>query len=313
MEGEPAEDANLFPTTVGEKLRGARLAQGLDLAEIALRTRVPQRHLEAIEASNYAALPSNTYAMGFAKAYARAVGADEVAIARDLRAELNERHETRPIHTPYELDDPTRVPSSGLAWVGAVIAVLVLVGVGLWYGTGLFRGEAPPPESLIVPEANVAVPAAQPAAAPTPVAGGQVTLVARDTVWVRVTDATGNRLFEAEMKPGDRFDVPQTANGPKAKTGRPENLQILVNGSEVAPLGSAGVPVEAEVSAAALQARGTTPTPGATPAAAPGSSAPTTAHTAPRQPQTRPAAPAPTATVPSAFQDTSPAANTTAP
>jgi len=47
MEGEAAEDPNLFPATVGDKLRAAREAQGLDLPEIAARTRIPQRHLEA--------------------------------------------------------------------------------------------------------------------------------------------------------------------------------------------------------------------------------------------------------------------------
>jgi cytoskeletal protein RodZ len=46
----------------------------MSLAEIGARTRVPLRHLEAIEASNYGALPSPTYAVGFVRAYARALG-----------------------------------------------------------------------------------------------------------------------------------------------------------------------------------------------------------------------------------------------
>ena len=48
---------------------------------MAARTRVPLRHLEAIEQGAYEALPSQTYAVGFARAYARAVGLDEVATA----------------------------------------------------------------------------------------------------------------------------------------------------------------------------------------------------------------------------------------
>jgi cytoskeletal protein RodZ len=91
MEGEPEPDATLFPATVGEKLRAAREAQGLGLAEIAAATRIPQRHLEAIEKSQYASLPSITYALGFAKAYARAVGIDEVA-HRDRRRLRSARH-----------------------------------------------------------------------------------------------------------------------------------------------------------------------------------------------------------------------------
>src|ERR1700712_5623117 len=94
----PAEEASLFPKTAGEKLRDAREAQGLSLAEIAARTRVPVRQLEAIEQGNYAALPSITYSVGFAKAYARAVGADEVAIARDVRGP----NDVATRHTEYE-------------------------------------------------------------------------------------------------------------------------------------------------------------------------------------------------------------------
>ncbi|MBO9622123.1 MAG: helix-turn-helix domain-containing protein [Sphingomonas sp.] len=271
MEGETAQEPTLFPTTVGEKLRAAREAQGLDLSEIASRTRIPQRHLEAIESGNYAGLPSVTYALGFAKAYARAVGADEVAIGRELRQELGDNPERAAPVPSYEMQDPKRVPPRGLAWAGLIVALLVLAGVALWYGTSLFRGEAPlPPETLPI-EANEATPApaadanaTAPAAAPAPASGDQVTLVATDTVWVRVSDATGQRLFEKEMAPGERFDVPRDANGPRLRTGRPDRLQVLVNGSSVAPLGTGERTIEAEVSAAALKARPAEPAVAAT-------------------------------------------------
>ncbi|WP_448662976.1 helix-turn-helix domain-containing protein [Sphingomonas sp. CJ20] len=272
MEGDTADNPTLFPTSVGEKLRAAREAQGLDIVEIASRTRIPQRHLEAIEGSNYTGLPSITYALGFAKAYARAVGADEVAIARDLRAELGDNPERAAPTPSYEMDDPTRVPPRGIMWAGLIVALLALIGVGLWYGTGLFRGTAPATESLIPVEEtnaaadNAAVAAVAPAA---PVTGGQVTLVAIDSVWLRVTDASGKRLFEKEMAPGERYDVPADADRPHARTGRPDKVQVLINGSQVAPLGTGAVTVDADVSAQALQARaapGATPSPTATPA-----------------------------------------------
>ena len=256
MEGENADNPTLFPATVGERLRAAREAQKLELSDIASRTRIPLRHLEAIEQSNFASLPSSTYALGFAKAYARAVGADEVAIGRELRQELGDRPE-RPVPPPsYDFSDPSRVPSRGIAFAGAIIAVLVLIGVGLWYGTDLFRGSAPT-ETLIPLENTTAADSANPAApTPAPVTGGQVTLVALDTVWVRVTDASGKRLFEKEMATGERYDVPADADRPRVRTARPDRVQVLLNGSNVAPLGTGVETVEADVSAAALQARG---------------------------------------------------------
>ncbi|MCX8476407.1 MAG: DUF4115 domain-containing protein [Sphingomonas sp.] len=273
MEGDNAENPTLFPATVGEKLRAAREAQKLELSEIASRTRIPLRHLEAIEQSNFASLPSVTYAMGFAKSYARAVGADEVAIARELRVELGDRPERPPPPPSYDFDERSRVPSRGIALAGAIVAVLVLIGVGLWYGTNLFRGGAPAFDSA-PPVENVATVdtgnAAEPA--PAPVSGGQVTLVALDTVWLRVTDASGNRLFEKEMATGERYDVPQDADRPRVRTGRPDRIQVLLNGSNVPPLGTGVETVEAEVSAAALQARGqsgASPTPPAAAGEAP--------------------------------------------
>lgn len=294
MEGEPGpEEASLFPTTVGEKLRSAREAQGLDLSEVAARTRIPQRHLEAIERSNYAALPSSTYALGFAKAYARAIGADEVAIGRDLRRELDTNYE-RVAPTPsYEMTDPTRTPSSGLAWVGGIVALLVLVAAGLYYGTTLFRGTAPPPETLEPLDESPS-----PAPTPTAIAGGQVSLVALDTVWLRVTDAAGKVLFEKEMKTGERFDVPADADRPIAKTGRPDKIQVMINGSNAPALGPGDRAVEVEVGAAALLARGTA-TPAPVPSASPARPTPSPRPTA--VPTVRPAStPTPTVAAPTA-------------
>ncbi|UYY57397.1 helix-turn-helix domain-containing protein [Sphingomonas sp. S2-65] len=259
MEGDTASNANASPAGAGARLRAAREAQGLDLAEIAVRTRIPQRHLEAIENADYSGLPSSTYAIGFAKAYARAVGADEVAVAHDIRGELGTLPERSAPPQYYPLEESGRMPSRGFAWVALVVALLVLVGVGLWYGTDLFRGTTPAEDVLAstgtasADSASNASVAAVPAAAPA--AGGQVTLVASETVWLRVRDRTGKRLFEKEMAPGERFDVPRDAQDPVARTGRPDRVQVLINGSQVAPLGTGVETVDVGVSAEALQAR----------------------------------------------------------
>lgn len=288
MDGESGENPTLFPEKVGEKLRDARLAQGLELSDIAGRTRVPLRHLQGIENSDYSGLPSPTYAVGFVKAYARAVGADEVALARELRAETESLFAAREVYESYDPQDPVREPPRGLAWAGAVIAALLLAAVGIWYGTDLFRGTSSEPE----PAPTETPVAAAPAATPTPAAptsDGQVTLIATEAAWVRIYDASGQRLFEKEMAAGERYDVPRTANGPMINLGRPEAIRVTINGSDVAPLGPTGRAIkDVPISAEALQARGTTN------AAAPN------AGTAPRPAAT--ATPRVTPAAPSAFQ-----------
>ena len=259
------------PESVGETLRLARERQGLSLAEIANRTRVPLRHLEAIEVGNYAGLPSNTYASGFVKAYARSVGVDEVDINRQLRGELAHVGPRAPEYQPYEAPDPARVPSRGLAIVTAGLAVALIVLVGLWYGSGLFRrSPAAPATTAAAPAAPVVRPG--PATQPSPAAptGGQVTLTTTDRVWLKVHDGD-KTLYQGTMAPGERFDVPPAAQNPLVDIGRPDKLRITLNGSALPPLAASSRPVTGlRIGAAAVGARlagGTAPLASSTPAA----------------------------------------------
>jgi cytoskeletal protein RodZ len=314
---QASEQESLFPKSTGDKLREAREGLGLTLSDIASRTRVPMRHLEAIEAGDYSGLPSPTYAIGFAKAYARAVGLDEKAIANEVR---NNPHLPIAPTTDYEAYQPRdskRIPSRGVAMVAGAIAVLLLIGVAIWYGTSLFRGSEEP--NLAIPPENTI--AAAPEATPTPVGGGQVTLTATDAVWVKIYDSSGKTLLEKTMAQGERFDVPADANNPMIITGRPDQIQVTVNGSVVPPLGTSKVAIkDVPISAAALQARGngvpaatpaTTPPPVAVPSPAASAAVPPAFRPTPRPterptprptpsaavaPETAPPAAAPTAT-----------------
>ncbi|OYY92031.1 MAG: hypothetical protein B7Y45_00625 [Sphingomonas sp. 28-66-16] len=273
---DAGDEATLFPKTAGERLREAREAQGLSLAEVAARTRVPLRHLEAIEKSDYSGLPSPTYSVGFAKAYARAVGVDEVVVGREVRGHADATHRA-PDYQPYEMKDPKRLPPQGLAVAAGAVTLIVLLAIGLWYGTTLFRGDGSEPVAVAAPAELAPPPVTTPPPPPVPV-GGQVTLTAGDTVWLRVYDRSGKTLFQDEMKPGERYDVPADADHPMINVGRPDQIQVTVNGSTVPPLGDGKRAIkDVEVSAAALLARGSTaaaPTPAAPSAATPPSAAP---------------------------------------
>ncbi|WP_353204193.1 RodZ domain-containing protein [Sphingomonas sp.] len=318
----PPEEATLFPKTAGEKLREAREAQGLSLAEIAARTRVPVRQLEAIEVGNYAALPSITYSVGFAKAYARAVDLDEVAIAREVRGASDQPGAVRRTeYEAYEIDEPSRVPTRGLAIGALIVAVLLLVGIGLFYGTALFRGE----ESAPVPVVENKIEAAPaPATVATPsVPTGAVVLTATDEVWLKVYDAAGKTLFLGTLKAGEVYAVPADATAPLINVGRPDKLQITVGGTPVAPLGDGRVAIkDVAIDAASLTARAA-PTAAATqpivPAVAP-STAPTaspsrpTARATPRASRAIPSGSAPlniAAPVPVASEPVAPAPGST--
>ena len=114
--------------SVGSQLKAGRERLGLSLSDIAAKTRVPTRHLESIEQSNFDALPGQTYTLGFARSYANAVDMDAIVISEAMRVELaRSGHEgyQAPAQN-YEPADPARVPSKTLAWTSAAIAAVAL-------------------------------------------------------------------------------------------------------------------------------------------------------------------------------------------
>ena len=256
---EPAEDR---PEGPGAALRRAREERGLSIGDVAEVTRVAQRQLEAIERSDFAALPGAPYAVGFARAYARAVGADEVAIARGVREELG-LMEASQRHEMFEPVDPARVPPRSLAWVAAGIALLLAIAYAVWR-TQFFAASTDQEIADLSNRASepAAVTAGSAAAPVKQVPVGPVVLTAQTAVWLRIYDQAGERLFEKEMAKGESYTVPSQANNPMILTGRPDALVVTVGGKPVAPLGPPEkTVVDVPVSAAALLARPVTAAP----------------------------------------------------
>jgi cytoskeleton protein RodZ len=263
----PSEEEFRFHT-VGEQLKAERERQALTLSDLAAKTRVPMRHLDAIEKSEFGALPGTTYTLGFARSYARAVGMDAAKVSADLRIELAKGgHEGYQAPTQnYEPTDPSRVPSRAIAWTAAAIGVVVVAAYLIWRSMTLDASvnvTAPAP----VEQKTIAAPINKSAIAAT---RGAVVLTATDDVWIKVYDADNKRLYENEMKAGDSFTVPPEANKPMIVTGRPQVLNVTVGGKTVAPLGGADKTIaDVEVSAAALLARSPTQASSPTASAAP--------------------------------------------
>jgi cytoskeleton protein RodZ len=312
-DGTEMEQGTLDIDQPGDKLRLAREAQGLSLADVAARTRIPIRQLELVERNDFAGLPGLPYAVGFARAYARTLGLDEVAIAAGVREALGGADLQAGRYEAFEPADPARVPPRYLAWTAAIIALLLAIGYGVWR-TQLFT---PPTDEQVAAatkqDAPVAPHAGVPQAArPAPVEG-PVVLTATDTVWLRIYDQTGERLLEKEMAKGERYTVPVSANNPMILTGRPNVLSVTVGGRPVPPLGPPEKTVaDLPISAAALLARGV---PAATPPAAQPSGTPAARRPAARPATTQPqgAAPSPEAPATAAEPAQAPASVPAAP
>jgi len=244
----------------GMQLRAAREALGLDLAQIAAKTRIPLRHLAAIEAGNFGVLPSRTYVIGFSRSFAREVGLDEEAILAAVRAELAASQAQRPAASSgMEPGDPAKLPSAGLAWLAAFAALVLGAGLITFFTSRFGAGVGPapltaPPMPTPVASGTAASPAT--VAPPASPAEGPVVLTAIEDVWLRIYEEGGERLIEKQLKKGESVTIPATATDPRLNTGRPDLLAITVGGRALPPLSDkpetlAHVPV----SAAALLAR----------------------------------------------------------
>ncbi|MEE4289314.1 MAG: helix-turn-helix domain-containing protein [Erythrobacter sp.] len=268
--GDASDGGIEHPADAGATLRAARERRSLSLDHIAAETRIPLRHLETIEAGEFDDLPSRTYAIGFARTYARLVGLDESAIADKVREEMGSRGPRHPsVGQGMEPGDPAKLPSTGLAWFGGIAALILAVGVisyaSTLYGTGDNLASLLPQDEGGQDAGEASDPAAPAAAADSavqasadaaPDPNGEVVFTAiGEGAWVRFYEEGGERLFEDVMEAGDTFTVPADASAPFINTGRPNMFTITIGGKQVPPLADEMIAIQAPVSAAALLER----------------------------------------------------------
>lgn len=252
MADEVVSEAELPLDGAGVRLVRAREAAGISRAQLAGITKIPERHLAAIEAGEFASLPARAYAVGFARNYARAVGLDQNEIAATVRAELSAQAPDAPRRTTpsFEPGDPARVPSSRFAWLSlAAFAVVLIAGFAFWRSYYMPGGELP---SILADE----TPAPIASAAPAAVADAVVFTALEPLVWVKFVDGAGNQLLQTELRQGASYTVPPELTDVRLTTARPTALAITVGGKPVAGLAEKdGTLRDVPVTAAALLAR----------------------------------------------------------
>ena len=243
VEDQPLDEQVVEPAipTVGERLKAAREKKKLSLEDIASQTRIPLRHLESIENSDWEHLPAPTYTIGFAKSYAASVGLDRTEIGDQLREEMGGQRFASSQSEVIEAADPARTMPKWLV-ISAVVAVILLIVIMSVLNRRALEQPSSPTATASTP---AAAPAAKPAqqqavaAAPAASAQGPVVLTAVAPAWIQVTDQ-GKTLFEGMMNPGQAFTVPATATAPLLKAGKPEALKITVGSAVAPPVGPPG-------------------------------------------------------------------------
>ena len=228
------DDEPLLGTdTVGQRLRAAREAKGLTIEDVASSTRIPTRHLQTLEDSDWDKLPAATYSIGFAKNYATAVGLDRAEIAEQLRIEMGSElpaHYTTAVVEPLEPVDGNRTMPKALVF-GALIGLVIVISLFTWLSNRELRGEEAATEATID---NLALAAAPPAAT-----RGTVVITANEAAWIEVRDGA-TVLKQGELAAGQSFEIPATAAAPTLTTAKPEALRISVGTGDAPAVGPPG-------------------------------------------------------------------------
>lgn len=196
----------------GDWLRRQREMREINLRDIADRTKISLRYLEAMEADRFDLLPAPIFAKGFLREYARYVGLSPDDVVNhylsvhhpdELPGDPKEDTKSRSRPKPLDAGQPPvrRSWSYGLVLALAGLVLLVLVAVIAYLADR--REEEPAAASQAPPIAAPPAPVARPGAPPPaaePGAPVEVSLDFTKECWVEAVIDGKNRLAETRWQ-----------------------------------------------------------------------------------------------------------------
>jgi cytoskeleton protein RodZ len=159
---DKADIGRMPAARLGAQLRATRQELGWELPDLAASLRIRREYLEAIEDGRMSDLPGTTYALGFVRSYASALGLSGNQVAARFRAETDDSSRKPPLSFPAPV--PQRgVPAGALMLLGLVILAGAYAG---WYWVSDHRRTpaetVPPiPDRLAPPTAEKPPPSPQ--------------------------------------------------------------------------------------------------------------------------------------------------------
>ncbi len=229
-----------MPAGIGESLRQARLAAGIDLDEVERTLRVRIRYLDALENEDWGVLPGDAYVRGFLHTYGDYLGLDGAALVDEYNRSGTPVEAERPMEAPLASPRPIggsagwrRAGAIALAAAVALVVlfvVLAIIGGSDEGGGGHHRGGSK--------DAQDKRPATSTTSAPSE---ASVLLKPTGTVWVCLVDRSGKPLVNGETLAAGDERGPFKDRDLKLTLGNGE-MRIELNGDAV-PIPSAANPV----------------------------------------------------------------------
>jgi cytoskeletal protein RodZ len=226
----------------GTWLRRQREVRQISLREVADRTKISLRYLEAMEEDRFDVLPAPVFAKGFLREYARYVGLspDEVvnhylAVQQPQPGEDLEETMIGKVVKAAKAERKARARSWGYA-VFVVLAALAILGL-VWLFSHLAqkRSQDPaassPPPPIAAPPTDTVQAASLPAPAEAPKAPLEVTLDFTDDCWVQAVIDGKNHIEEQRVQ-GESMPI-LAQESVQLTLGNAGGVEIQVNGRPI--------------------------------------------------------------------------------
>ena len=238
--------------TLGAFLQRTRVAKKLSLEEVIARSKINPVYLQALESNDWSPIPSEVFARGFVKLYARCLGLDEAAVlgehAAAIHAYFEEKeskskeaeHRRAEFHKAEQAKKRAKIIGGGL-----IIVVLTSAGalfLSYWkmahrwtpVRPNTHSSDASPPRSSLSAPAIESLPAEHDDSIPS----HELILKAHETTWAQVLidDKTTREVL---LQPGDIVTWNAETRF-KLDIGNAGGVGVILDGRELEPLGRLG-------------------------------------------------------------------------
>jgi cytoskeletal protein RodZ len=229
--------------SIGDTLAEARRQSGLTVTQVSERTRIRETIIRGIEQNDFSACGGDFYTRGHIRSIAAAVGADPAPLIH----EYDEAHgapEAIRAADVFEPAAPLRIRERrSLNWsVAMILALLVVVGYGIYHFVSAGSGGPAGKAAAVAPPATATHSAsaapAKPSAAPSPTATAPrevlIQLTAVQDCWVFLTNAQGATIYSGVVPAGSTQTWKET-QAVNLRLGNPDGVNLTINGKKESP------------------------------------------------------------------------------
>ena len=212
---------------IGTQLKAHREKRKLSVEQVASRLKIRGHYIRALEEGSFSNIPGRIYVDGYLRSYADYLGLDTGLMMANYRGSGGRSSNDDNYMLP-EVSHNEMKPGRRILWLALILLLLIY---SLWFITDRHQEEVTQTTNAAAnPTQNVAPQTAK-------ALDARVVIVAKNDVDITIVGVDGAPLAQTLLHSGETYFVP--TDGLLLKTSVPGNIQIFVDGENVAPTGKA--------------------------------------------------------------------------